>query len=180
MPQEHHPLVCRRAPIVWLYGLSGAGKSTLASLLINDLRDQGRPVVALDGDALRTGLSRGLGFSPVDRTENLRRAAETAKLIADAGVAVVCSFITPLNEQRRMIRDIAGHPLLDVYVECPFEVCASRDVKGLYRTPPPNFTGIDSTFEEPDLRPTLTVNTSTWSVEHCAAQLLAYAAFFGA
>lgn len=179
MPQHDTPLVCRRSPIIWLYGLSGAGKSTLANRLVSDLRDQGCLVTALDGDVLRTGLNQGLGFTPADRTENLRRAAEAAKLIADAGVTVVCSFITPLNEHRRMIRDITGYPLVDVYVDCPLEVCATRDVKGLYKSPPPNFTGLDSAFETPDSRPTLTVSTATQSVDYCAAQLLAYANFFG-
>jgi len=166
-------LLGQQSLVVWLYGLSGAGKSTLASLLIEDLHSSGVLTAPLDGDVLRTGLTRGLGFSLDDRTENLRRAAEAASLIADTGAVVVCSFITPLRDHRRMVRDIVGADrFLDVYVRCPFEVCASRDVKGLYRHSPPDFTGRDSLFEEPLEVPSLIIDTNLVPIDVASLALL--------
>lgn len=170
---DRETLLGQQSLVVWLYGLSGAGKSTLASRLIDDLHSAGLLTSSLDGDVLRTGLTRGLGFSPDDRTENLRRAAEAASLIADTGAIVVCSFITPLCEHRQMVRDIVGAGrFFDVYVRCPFEVCASRDVKGLYQRPPPNFTGRDSLFEEPVEPASLTIDTNLVTVDAAALTML--------
>ena len=172
--RDRERLLRQRSLIVWLYGLSGAGKSTLASRLASDLHGRGLLTSTLDGDALRGGLNRGLGFTAEGRTENIRRAAETASLIAETGAIVICSFITPLNSHRRLVWNTLGHlPLLDVYVRCPFSVCAARDVKGLYQSPPPNFTGRDSLFEEPDPAPSLTIDSNLVTVDDAARYLLA-------
>ncbi|HRE82099.1 MAG TPA: adenylyl-sulfate kinase [Opitutaceae bacterium] len=142
------------AKVIWLYGLSGSGKSTLAVALEHTLFAQGYTTHLLDGDNIRTGLNRGLGFSDADRTESLRRVAEVAKLFNDAGVVVICSFITPLATQREAAREIIGtNRFLPVYVAASFETCARRDPKGLYAKAAQGgvtqFTGRDSAFEIP-------------------------------
>jgi len=149
--------------IFWLFGLSGAGKSTLATVLITDLRSLGRPVLALDGDTLRAGLCYGLGFSDSDRAENLRRAAEAAKLGTASGLCVVASFITPLESHRQLVADILGFNRVSfIYVNAPLEVCCSRDPKGLYARAQagqvPQMTGVSSSFEAP-LRSDLVIST---------------------
>lgn len=163
--------------VVWLYGLSGAGKSTLANELAGALHRAGRLALNLDGDVLRNGLNRGLGFTEQDRMENLRRAAEVACLALETGSVVLCSFITPLNTMRRMVRDIIpANDLLDVYVRCSYSTCAARDVKGLYAKAKANalanFTGKDSAFEEPDAPPALLLDTDQWDVADCTRRLV--------
>ncbi len=174
--EQKELLLGQRGLIVWLFGLSGAGKSTLSDRLARHLHDSGRFAIQLDGDVLRQGLCRGLGFTDEGRMENLRRAAETARLVMQSGVIVVCSFITPLNSMRQMIESITGgERLLTVHVHCPYEVCAQRDPKGLYAQAAsnqrPNFTGRDSAFEAPDSPPGLTLNTSSLSVDECSRLL---------
>jgi adenylylsulfate kinase len=144
----------QRARVIWLYGLSGSGKSTLAIALENRLQAEGRTTHLLDGDNVRTGLNKNLGFSDADRTENIRRVAEVAKLFVQAGVVTLCSFITPLRAQRALARDIIGTAdFFDVFVRASYETCAQRDPKGLYAKARTGgvaqFTGRDSTFEEP-------------------------------
>lgn len=144
----------QRAKVIWLYGLSGAGKSTLAIALERRLAAEGFATHLLDGDNVRTGLNRGLGFSEADRSENLRRVAEVAKLFAQAGVVTLCSFITPLRAHRAAAREIIGaQDLLEVYVAASFDACAKRDPKGLYAKAAAGgvgqFTGKDSAFEPP-------------------------------
>lgn len=144
----------QRARAIWLFGLSGAGKTTLALALERQLTAAGHVVARLDGDQVRAGLNQGLGFSDADRTENLRRVAEVARLFVHSGVIAICSFITPLQAQREMIRRIIGaEDLLDVHVEASFATCAQRDPKGLYARAQanqvPQFTGRDSAFEAP-------------------------------
>ncbi len=170
-------LLGQRGLVVWLYGLSGAGKSTLANELADALHRAGRLTLHLDGDVLRKGLNRGLGFTEQDRMENLRRAAEVARLALENGSVVLCSFITPLNTMRRMVRDIIpGKDLLEVYVRCSYSTCAARDVKGLYAKAKANtlanFTGKDSAFEEPDSPPALLLDTDHWDVSECTRRLL--------
>lgn len=148
-------LLGQRGLVVWLYGLSGSGKSTLAHLLERRLHEEEIFTKLLDGDNVRTGLNRNLGFSDEDRKENIRRVAEVAKLFSDAGVVTIASFITPNNELRAIAREIiGGDDLLEVYVKATFETCAERDVKGLYAKARAGevkqFTGRDSAFEEPD------------------------------
>ena len=145
----------QRARVLWLYGLSGSGKSTLAIALERRLHEEGFATQLLDGDNIRTGLNRGLGFSDADRSENIRRIAEVAKLFAQAGVVTLCSFITPLRAQRGLAREIIGaDDLLEVYVKADFATCAQRDPKGLYAKAAAGgvgqFTGKDSAFEVPD------------------------------
>lgn len=144
----------QKARVIWLYGLSGAGKSTLAVALERRLAAEGRVTHLLDGDNVRTGLNRGLGFSEADRAENLRRVAEVAKLFVQAGVVTLCSFITPLRAHRALAREIIGsEDFLEIYVAASFEACAQRDPKGLYAKAAAGgvgqFTGRDSTFEPP-------------------------------
>jgi adenylyl-sulfate kinase len=161
--------------VFWIFGLSGAGKSTLATALIDDLRRQAVPVLVLDGDGLRAGLCRGLAFSDADRTENLRRAAEVARLGADSRLCVVASFITPLEAQRRLVREIVGPDRLSlIFADSPLEVCRQRDVKGLYARASagqvPQMTGIGSAFENP-AQVDLTLPTSTDSPSASARTL---------
>lgn len=140
--------------VIWFFGLSGAGKSTLSSLTVEWLRTLGKKVVALDGDDLRSGLCSDLGFGESDRRENIRRAAHVARILSRSGDVVVASFITPKEELRSLARDIVGEDcFLGTYLRCSYEVCARRDVKGLYvrasQNQLANFTGKDSAFEEP-------------------------------
>ena len=138
--------------VFWLFGLSGAGKSTLAGRLIAHLRQRQLPLLALDGDVLRSGLCRDLGFSPADRAENLRRAAEVAHIAAADGLWVVASFITPLEQNRKHIAEIIGRENLSfIFADAPLTVCRERDVKGLYARAQsgnvPLMTGVSSSFE---------------------------------
>ncbi len=146
----------QKARVIWLFGLSGAGKSTLANGLERALLADGFTTHLLDGDNLRSGLNRGLGFSDDDRAENLRRVAEVAKLFVEAGVVVVASFITPLARHRALVREIVGSAdYLPVWVDASFETCARRDPKGLYAKAASGavaqFTGRDSGFEVPEV-----------------------------
>jgi bifunctional enzyme CysN/CysC len=156
---------------VWFTGLSGAGKSTLANLLERRLHEAGRHTYLLDGDNVRRGLNRDLGFSEADRVENIRRVAEVARLMTDAGLIVLVSFISPFRAERRMARKLfAPGEFLEVFVDAPLAECERRDPKGLYakarRGELKDFTGIDSAYEVPQ-RPELTVNTQQSSAAEC-------------
>lgn len=151
---EREAVLRQRSVAVWLCGLSGSGKTTLANALDRRLADAGLVSVVLDGDNVRQGLNRGLGFSDDDRRENIRRIAEVSRLFVQAGMIVINSFITPRQDLRDMARGIVGpEDLLEVYVEASFEVCARRDPKGLYARAGTgavaSFTGRDSSFEPP-------------------------------
>lgn len=177
----------QRGQVIWLYGLSGSGKSTLAVSLERRLFAEGFTTQLLDGDNVRTGLNRGLGFSDADRAENLRRVAEVAKLHAHAGLVTLCSFITPHRAHRTLAREIIGAAdLLEVYVHARFETCAARDPKGLYAKAAAGgvrqFTGKDSGFEPPAVPPfastadpaeaaTLVLDTEAATPEQSLAQL---------
>lgn len=170
----------QRGQVIWLYGLSGSGKSTLAIALERKLHGEGFATQLLDGDNVRTGLNRGLGFSDADRAENIRRIAEVAKLHAQAGLVTLCSFITPLRALRNSAREIiGGEDLLEVYVKADIATCAKRDPKGLYAKAAAGgvgqFTGKDSSFEEPaaDAVSTLVIDTEAASPEVCLATLYA-------
>lgn len=165
--------------VFWLFGLSGAGKSTLADSLALALRAGGRPVLTLDGDALRAGLCRGLGFSDTDRAENLRRAAEAAKLGASSSLCVVASFITPQKSYRDMVNGIVGRDHLSlIYVDAPLEVCRQRDVKGLYARAQAGqvtqMTGLSSSFEAPT-GADLVIPTAEEGIAASSARLLDFA-----
>jgi adenylylsulfate kinase len=173
------PVTRTAKPIFWLFGLSGAGKSTLAAALSRDLRARSNPVLALDGDDLRAGVCRGLGFSDAERTENLRRAAEVAKLGAASGICVVASFITPLNRHRQLVAEILhGQDLCQIYLDAPLEVCRGRDVKGLYAQAQdgklPQLTGVSSPFESATTA-ALVIHTATESLPTCSDRLLKFA-----
>jgi len=156
----HARLKGQRPAILWLTGLSGAGKSTIADILERKLVAQGRHTFILDGDNVRHGLNKDLGFTEVDRVENIRRVAEVARLMAEAGLIVIVSFISPFARERMLAREIAGDiEFLEIFVDTPMEVCERRDSKGLYAKARAgllqNFTGIDSPYEapaHPDLR----------------------------
>jgi bifunctional enzyme CysN/CysC len=161
---------------VWFTGLSGSGKSTVANLLEKRLHAEGRHTYLLDGDNVRHGLNRDLGFTEADRVENLRRVAEVAKLMVDAGLIVLVSFISPFKAERRAARELFGEgEFLEIHVSTPIEECEKRDVKGLYakarRGELKNFTGIDSPYEAPE-HAELTIDTSKQPPEECALAVL--------
>ncbi|PRO65339.1 adenylyl-sulfate kinase [Alkalicoccus urumqiensis] len=160
---------------IWFTGLSGSGKSTLADELEKRLAAMGKHTMLLDGDNLRHGLNSNLGFSEGDRVENIRRAAETAKLMNDAGLIVLASFISPFKKDRRRAREIIGGAFLEVYVSTPLDVCEQRDTKGLYAKARSgeisSFTGISSPYETPEA-PELTVDTSTGTLEEQVEQII--------
>ena len=174
---DKEQLTGQRARVIWLVGLSGSGKTTLANALDRHLTAAGRFVTVLDGDNVRTGLNANLGFSDEDRAENLRRVAEVAKLFVRAGIIVINAFITPREAHRQLIREILGEDLLEVFVSCPWEECARRDVKGLYAKAAAGgvnqFTGKDSLFEEPE-NPDLVLDTTTESAGASLARLIAF------
>ena len=171
-----------RPAVYWMTGLSGAGKSTVASLAEKMLIDAGHAAVMLDGDTVRTGLCRGLGFSPEDRHENLRRIAECAKLLALSGQIVIVCAISPTAESRRQAREIVSPAAAfsEVYVKADVEVCAARDPKGLYKKAfageSENFTGVSAPYEEPEA-PDLILDTAKNSAEACAGMLADRALF---
>lgn len=162
--------------VIWLVGLSGSGKSTLASGLESHLHKLGFSTYILDGDNVRSGLNKDLDFSEESRVENIRRISEVARLFIDAGVIVLTAFISPFEKDRNQARAlIGGENFIEIFVDCPLEVCESRDVKGLYKKARAgeikNFTGIDSPFEAPT-NSDLTVDTSTKSLEESLYHLI--------
>ena len=181
----HHATVSRerrqqqnnhKSVIMWFTGLSGAGKSTLAHCVEESLYQLGCRTFVLDGDNIRHGLCGDLGFSIDDRSENIRRIAEVAKLMMESGVITLTAFISPFRAEREKARQIFPHgEFLEIYCKCPLEVCEQRDVKGLYKKARQgqikDFTGISSPYEEP-VSPELVVNTAESSLEDCAAQVL--------
>lgn len=139
--------------VVWIMGLSGAGKSTIAGMLKRKLETDGVFSIVLDGDTMREGMNKNLGFSDTDRLENVRRVAEMAQMLAANNVVAICSLITPLHEHQQMARDTIKMPYFEVFVDCPLTVCEERDVKGLYKKARKNqikgFTGISAPFKSP-------------------------------
>lgn len=166
----------QRPLTVWLTGLSGAGKSTVGFMLEKSLFALGHAVYVLDGDNVRHNLNRDLGFTAEDRKENIRRIAEVARLMNDAGIVVVSAFISPFESDRQMARQIIGEDnFLEVFVSTPIEVCEQRDPKHLYCQARSgqikDFTGISSPYEVPD-KPDIELNTSLLSKEECCNNLL--------
>jgi adenylyl-sulfate kinase len=166
-------LAGHKAGVLWMTGLSGSGKSTIAHRVERELMLSGHRVYVLDGDTLRTGLNSDLGFGEEARRENLRRAAEVAKVLVDAGLIVIASFISPFSAEREMVRKIVGEGFYEVYVEASLETCEERDPKGLYQRARagviPKFTGISSPYEAPE-HPDLRLNTSQLSLDACVRQ----------
>ncbi len=168
-------LLKQHGRVLWMCGLSGAGKSTLAVRLDRMLTARGFLSQVIDGDVVRGGLNRGLGFSPEDRAENLRRVAELSRLFVQCGVITVVSFISPTRESRLRAASIIGEAdFLEVYINAPLEVCEARDTKGLYRQAREgllhDFTGIDAPFEVPE-NPAIEVRTDLLDAATCAGQL---------
>ncbi len=176
--QERQENLTQQGATIWLTGLSGSGKSTIAVALEQVLLQRGKHAYVLDGDNVRHGLNKNLGFSAEDRTENIRRIGEVSKLFADAGLISVTSFISPYRADRDLVRtlhDEANLPFLEVYVETPLEVAEQRDPKGLYKKARAGeikgFTGIDDPYEEPR-NAELVLHTADQSVEESVAALL--------
>ncbi|MCP4520535.1 MAG: adenylyl-sulfate kinase [Cytophagales bacterium] len=174
-PSQKEALLKQKGVVIWMVGLSGSGKSTLARAIENELFEKGYLTKLLDGDNLRTGVNNNLSFSTEDRLENIRRAAEVSKLFMQAGVVTICSLISPTEEIRQMAKEIIGEGYHEVFIHCPFEVCAERDVKGLYKKALAgeikNFTGLDSPFDNPE-NPFIEVRTDLLSLEESKNQLL--------
>lgn len=165
-----------KGKVIWFTGLSGSGKSTLANALEIKLHELGRHTYLLDGDNVRQGLNKDLGFTDTDRVENIRRIAEVAKLMMDAGLIVMTAFISPFVREREMARELIGpENFVEVYVDTPLEVCEERDVKGLYkkarRGEIPNFSGVNSAYEPPE-KPDIRINTGQDNVTTTMATLL--------
>ena len=161
---------------IWLTGLPGSGKTTLASALEQRLREQGRQPCVLDGDSLRLGLCRDLGFSETDRIENIRRVAEVAKLMVDAGLSVMVALVSPFRAQREMARRLfSDGEFVEVFVDTPLQICERRDPKGMYararRGELKDFTGVDGRYDPPG-NPEVRVDTSVLSVGESVARVL--------
>jgi bifunctional enzyme CysN/CysC len=175
--REHHARIKHQRPMVlWLTGLSGAGKSTIANILEKKLAAMNRHTFLLDGDNVRHGLNRDLGFTDADRVENIRRIGEVAKLMADAGLIVITAFISPFRAERRMVRDmLPPGEFVEIFVDTPVEEAERRDEKGLYRKARAgelkNFTGIDSPYEPP-AAPEIRIDTLAMSAEQAADLIL--------
>lgn len=164
--------------VLWFTGLSGSGKSTVANALAQKLYKQGIRNYVLDGDNVRHGLNKDLGFSDSDRTENIRRIGEVAKLFVDSGQVVLTAFISPFIADRELVRGLLENKeFIEIYVQCPIDECEKRDPKGLYVKARqgliPDFTGIHSPYEEP-LNPELVVDTNESSVDECVDQIIHY------
>ena len=171
-------LLQQKGCVIWFTGLSGSGKSTVANQVAAHLHQSGRITYVLDGDNIRHGLNKNLGFSPEDRQENIRRIGEVAKLFADAGLITTTAFISPYRQDRDAVRDIMSPDrFIEVFVDCPLEVCENRDPKGLYKKARAGelkgFTGIDAPYEAPQ-SPELVVNTNELDVAGCTEQVIAY------
>jgi adenylylsulfate kinase len=169
--EDRQKLIKQKSPVIWLTGLSASGKSTIANELALRLQKEGKLAYILDGDNIRMGLNKDLGFSDDDRKENIRRIAEVAKLLSDSGVIVITAFISPFREEREKAKDIIGRDnFLEVYVKADLDICEQRDPKGLYKKARAGeikqFTGIDSPYEEP-IKPFRTLDTDKWSIEQC-------------
>ncbi len=176
--QDRERIAGHRGCTLWLTGLSGSGKSTIAVALEKALWDRGVRAYILDGDNVRHGLNADLGFSPQDRTENIRRIGEVAKLFTDAGVVNLTAFISPYRADRDRVRGLMGEgDFIEVFVDCPLEECERRDVKGLYKKARageiPEFTGISAPYEAPEA-PEIVIKTAELSEEEGVQVCLDY------
>ena len=178
--EERAGLLRQKGATLWFTGLSGSGKSTVAFTLEHALVQRGHLAYVLDGDNIRHGLNKNLGFSAADREENIRRIGEVAKLFADAGLITMTSFISPYRKDRDLVRDLharGGLAFVEVWVNTPIATCEQRDPKGLYKKARAgelkNFTGIDDPYEEP-LHPELTFDTTATSPQDATLRLLEY------
>ena len=176
--KDREDLLRQKGATIWFTGLSGSGKSTVAFTVEHALVERGHLAYVLDGDNIRHGLNKNVGFSPEDREENIRRIGEVAKLFADTGVLTFTSFISPYRKDRdqaRKIHEEAGLPFIEVFVSAPLEVCEQRDPKGLYQKARegkiPEFTGISAPYEEP-LKPEIVLDVAKLSPQESAAEVI--------
>jgi adenylylsulfate kinase len=173
--EDKEGLLGQRGVVIWLYGLSGSGKSTIANMAERMLHEAGRFTVILDGDNLRSGLNNNLGFSDEDRSENIRRNSEVAKLFASQGMITFVSVITPRRALRALARETIGEDFFEVFVKADYATCAERDPKGLYAKVEAGtlkqFTGKDSGFEEPEEEGELVLDTDATTAAECAQKL---------
>ncbi len=181
---DREKLLKQKGATIWFTGLSGSGKSTIAFTVEHALVERGHLAYVLDGDNIRHGLNKNLGFSAADREENIRRIGEVAKLFADAGVLTLTSFISPYRKDRDRVRQIheeAGMPFIEIFVDVPVEDCEKRDPKGLYKKAREalaagkgmGFTGVDDPYEAP-AKPELTIANNRCTPQEAAAQVLNY------
>lgn len=178
--KDREKLNAHKSAILWFTGLSGAGKSTLAHAVEDYLHKQGIRTFVLDGDNIRHGLCKDLGFSDQDRTENIRRIGEVSKLMLDAGIMVMTAFISPFKNDRQLVRELVNEgDFVEIYCEAPLSVCEERDPKGLYKKARageiPEFTGISSPYEAPD-HPELVINTGDKSIQESVQVIIDYLA----
>jgi bifunctional enzyme CysN/CysC len=164
--------------VIWFTGLSGSGKSTIANILEQKLHSLGKRTYLLDGDNVRHGLNKDLGFTDTDRVENIRRVAEVSKLMMDAGLITLVSFISPFKSERKMARDLVeDDEFIEIFIDTPIEECEKRDPKGLYRKVRAgkltNFTGVDSRYEKPQ-SPELVLPTISFTPEDLANEIIKY------
>ncbi len=175
--QDREKILKQRGILLWFTGLSGSGKSTVATMLEQRLHDKGKLTYILDGDNVRHGLNKDLGFSSGDRIENIRRIAELSKLFVDAGIITIATFISPFIDEREKVKRLLGEDFKEIYVECPLEICENRDPKGIYKKARQgkikDFTGIDSPYEKP-LNADITIHTNENSLEECTSQIINY------
>jgi len=175
-PQQRADLKGHKPMLLWFTGLSGSGKSTIANAVDLLLLENGIHSFILDGDNVRKGLNKNLGFSPEDRKENIRRIAEAAALMVDAGLVVLAAFVSPYREDRENIKQIVGEEhFVEIFINTPLEECERRDVKGLYAKARsgeiPNFTGINAPYEPP-LDPAIEIDTTKTTVQEAARRIV--------
>ena len=176
--EDRERLNDHRSVILWFTGLSGSGKSTLAHAVEDKLHGKGIRTYVLDGDNVRQGLCKDLGFSDTDRNENIRRIGEVSKLMLDAGVVVMTAFISPFRDDRQNVRELVKDgDFVEIYCKAPLSICEERDPKGLYKKARageiPEFTGISSPYEEPD-NAELILDTGTHSIEQSVDEIISY------
>ena len=175
--QQREAINGHKSAVLWFTGLSGAGKSTVANAVELRLHERGCSTFVFDGDNVRHGLCADLGFSPEDRSENIRRIGEMSKLFIEAGVIALTAFISPISSDRARVRNlVAPEDFIEIYCQCPLEVCERRDVKGMYAKARKgmiaNFTGISAPYEPPEA-PELVLDTANQPLEKCVAEVLA-------
>ena len=174
--EDREKLLKQKGIVIWFTGLSGSGKSTIANEVAYKLHQMGKLTYVLDGDNIRHGLNKNLGFSPEDRNENIRRISEVANLFVDAGLITLTAFISPYKKYRNFCRELVGNDrFIEVYTKAPLETCEKRDPKGLYKKAREgiikDFTGISAPYEEPE-NPELIIDTDKYSIEESAELVL--------
>ncbi|KMT23325.1 adenylyl-sulfate kinase [Clostridium cylindrosporum] len=172
---EREGLLNQKGIVIWFTGLSGSGKSTIANALEKELHKRGKLTYVLDGDNLRLSLNSDLKFTEEDRKENLRRVGEVSKILVNLGVITLCTFVSPIRQDREETRKLLGNDYKEVYVNCPFSECEKRDPKNLYKRARngeiKNFTGLDSPYEAP-VSPEITIDTTNTTVEEAVERII--------